>query len=59
MPVFAQLRTQWGLSQINTAVPITFGNSLWFGVLSSLQQAWEQSFNRHLLLLLPSCVIGG
>lgn len=55
--MFAQLRTQWGLSQINTGVPIAFGNSLRFGVLNSLQQAWEQSFNRNLLLL--SSVIEG
>lgn len=48
MPVFAQLRTQSCLSQINTGVHITLGNLLWFGVLNSLQQAWEQNFNRNL-----------
>lgn len=37
--MFAQLRIQWGLSQINTGVPVAFGNSLWFGVLNSFQQA--------------------
>lgn len=48
MPVFAQLRTQLRLSQINTGVHVTLGNLLWFGVLNLLQQTCEQSFNRNL-----------